>query len=183
MRPAHDCIKMSRSMTKPTKWPMLQVNTQISLGDWPVWSESSLHILKVAKDPRFLHGDSKDWSDRPVVQLVWVFAGCTGHFVGFVLTWLKCQRRLTPTSFQQLIQQTGPLLSKLISSSETAITADTHQVGDVVVHKILGRLQSTFSRTKLLTSCTSNHCTTLNYRKNPKNSDTPKIAVITLKLE
>ena len=34
--------------------------TQISLGICPVWSESSLCAQWVAKDPRFLHGDSED---------------------------------------------------------------------------------------------------------------------------
>ena len=29
---------MSRSMTKPTKWPVRPVQTQISLGICPVWS-------------------------------------------------------------------------------------------------------------------------------------------------
>ena len=34
--------------------------TQISLGIHPVWSESSLCAQMVAKDPSFLHADSKD---------------------------------------------------------------------------------------------------------------------------
>ena len=29
----------------------------------PVWSESSLYTQWITKDPRFLHADSKDWSD------------------------------------------------------------------------------------------------------------------------
>ena len=33
---------MSRHMTKPTKWPMHPLKTQISLGIGPVWSESLL---------------------------------------------------------------------------------------------------------------------------------------------
>ena len=37
--------------------------TQISLGIRPVWSESSLPAQCVAKDPRFRHADSEDWSD------------------------------------------------------------------------------------------------------------------------
>ena len=37
--------------------------TQISLGIRPVWSEFSLCAQWVAKNPSFLHADSKDWSD------------------------------------------------------------------------------------------------------------------------
>ena len=54
---------MSRDMTKSTKL---------------VWSESSLCDQWVAKDPRFLHVDSKD-SDQTgrMSRLIWVFAGRT----------------------------------------------------------------------------------------------------------
>ena len=61
-------------------------------GNLPVWSESaqsdqSLYCaLKwVAKDPSFLHADSED-SDQtgPMPTLIWVFAGLTCHFIGFV---------------------------------------------------------------------------------------------------
>ena len=40
----------------------------------------------VAKDPMFLHADSED-SDQSgrMLRLIWVFAGRTGHFVGFVM--------------------------------------------------------------------------------------------------
>ena len=55
--------EMSRSMTKPTNWPVRLAKTQISLGIQPVWSESSLCAQWVAKDPRFLHADSEDWSE------------------------------------------------------------------------------------------------------------------------
>ena len=44
------------------------------------FDQSSLCAQWIAKDPRFLHGDSKD-SDR----LTRVFNGRTGHFVGFVM--------------------------------------------------------------------------------------------------
>ena len=62
---------------------------QISLGVHPVWSESSLWAHLVAKDPSLLHVDSED-SDRTgqMPRLIWVVAGCTGHFVGLVLWWL-----------------------------------------------------------------------------------------------
>ena len=59
--------------------------TQISLGIRPVWSESSLCAQWVAKDPSFRHADSED-SDQTgrMPTLIWVFAGRTCHFVGFV---------------------------------------------------------------------------------------------------
>ena len=83
--------KINRLMTKPTKWYMCPAKTQISLGIRPVWSESSLCAQWVAKDSSFLHADSKD-SDRTgrIPRLIWVFAGCTCHFVGFIMRWPKC---------------------------------------------------------------------------------------------
>ena len=76
---------LSRLVTKPTKWPVRPAKTQISLGIRPVWSESSLCAQWVAKDPSFLHADSED-SDQTgrMPRLIWVFAGRTCHFVGFV---------------------------------------------------------------------------------------------------
>ena len=60
--------------------------TQISLGIHPVWSVSSLHTQWVAKDPRFLHADSKD-SDQTgrMPRLIWVFLGT--HAILLVLSW------------------------------------------------------------------------------------------------
>ena len=68
---------------------MRPVNTQISLGICPVWSESSLYAQWVAKDRSFLYADSKD-SDQTgrMPRLIWVFAGWTCHFVGFIMRWL-----------------------------------------------------------------------------------------------
>ena len=78
-------------MTKPTKWHVCPVKTQISLGICPVWSESSLCTLCIAKDPTFLLADSEvsDQTGR-MPRLIWVFAECTCHFVGFVVLRLKC---------------------------------------------------------------------------------------------
>ena len=82
--PPHD--KANKMTVHPAK-------TQISLGIHLVWSESSLCAQWVAKDPSFLHANSED-SDQPgrMPRLIWVFAGCTCHFVGFVmrqLYWIK----------------------------------------------------------------------------------------------
>ena len=78
---------LSHDMTKSTKWYVRPAKTQISLGIRPVWSESSLCAQLVAKDPSFLHVDSDD-SDQTgrIPRLIWVFAGRTAIFVGFVMT-------------------------------------------------------------------------------------------------
>ena len=80
--PPHD--KTNKMIVHPMK-------IQISLGIRPVWSESLLCTQWVAKDPNLLHADIED-SDktRRMPKLIWVFAGCTCHFVGFVMRWLKC---------------------------------------------------------------------------------------------
>ena len=68
----------------------------------PGWSESSLCVQWVIKDPRFLHADSEDsdqtgqmpreGSDQPghLPRPIRAFAGHTGHFVGFVMRQLNC---------------------------------------------------------------------------------------------
>ena len=83
--------KWATSCQKKTKWHVCPAKTQISLGIRPVWSESSLCTQWVAKDPSFLHADSKD-SDQTgqMPRLIKVFAGRTCHFVGFVMRRLKC---------------------------------------------------------------------------------------------
>ena len=46
--------------------------------------QSWLCIHRVVKDPRLLHADSKDTGPPPSLIFI-VFAGHTGHFVGFVV--------------------------------------------------------------------------------------------------
>ena len=72
-------------MTKPTTWLCTQRRLRSA------WSsaqsdQSSLCGQWVAKDPSFLHADRED-SDQTgrMPRLIWVFAGCTCHFVGFVM--------------------------------------------------------------------------------------------------
>ena len=80
-------LQLSRLMTKPTKWSVRPAKTKISLG---IWSESLQCTQWVAEDPMFLHADSED-SDQTgqMPRLIWVFAGRTCHFVGFVMRWLN----------------------------------------------------------------------------------------------
>ena len=53
------CIPYEPLHEKPTKWPLCQAKTQISLGI-PGCPESLLCAQWEAKDPRFLHVDSED---------------------------------------------------------------------------------------------------------------------------
>ena len=71
---------------KTNKMSVRPAKTQISLGIRPVWSESSLCIQWVAKDPSFFHVDSED-SDQTgrMPRLIWVFAGRTATLL--VLSW------------------------------------------------------------------------------------------------
>ena len=83
-------INLSRLMTKSTKW-LRPAKTQINLCIRPVWSESLVCTQWVAKDPSFLHADSEDTDQTgQMPRLIWVFAGRTCHFVGFVMRQLIC---------------------------------------------------------------------------------------------
>ena len=75
---------------KTNKMTVRPANTQISLGIHLVWSQSSLCAQWVAKDLSFLHADSED-SDQTgrVPRLIWVFAGRTCYYVGFVMRRLR----------------------------------------------------------------------------------------------
>ena len=75
-------------MTKPTKWHVRPAKTQMSLDIRPVSSESSLCAQWLVKDPSFLHADCEDYDmTERMPRLIWVFAGRTCHFVGFVMRW------------------------------------------------------------------------------------------------
>ena len=80
MEPRHD--KTNKVSVRPAK-------TQISLGIRPVWSESSLYVQWVGKDPRFLHADSEDWSDWADAQTDLSLRWAHTHFVGFVMSRLN----------------------------------------------------------------------------------------------
>ena len=70
--------QMSRLVTKPTKWHVRPVKTQISLGIRPVWSESSLSAWRKLGSLATHWAHSKD-SDQTgqMPRLIWVFAGPT----------------------------------------------------------------------------------------------------------
>ena len=114
--PRHD--KTNKVTVRPAK-------TQISLGIRPVWSESSLCAWWVAKDPSFLHADSED-SDQTgrMPRLIWVFAGRTCHFVGFVMRRLICCFNITKTKFP--LQTLLILMKRSYDSSNHIMVVHLH---------------------------------------------------------
>ena len=82
---------MSQRMTKPTKWHVRPAKTQISLGIRPVCSESSLSAWWKLESlaTHWVQSENFDQTGR-MPRLIWVFAGRTCYFVGFVVRWLKC---------------------------------------------------------------------------------------------
>ena len=84
---------LNRLVTKPTKWHMRPAKTQISLGMRPVWSESSLSAWRRlgALATHRAHSVDSDQTGR-MPRLIWVFAGRTCHFVGFVTMRLICNK-------------------------------------------------------------------------------------------
>ena len=80
----HKKHHISRLVTKPTKWHVHPVKTQISLGIRPVWSESSLSAWRKLGSLATRWAHSED-SDQPGRSLRWAHS----HFVGFVTRQLK----------------------------------------------------------------------------------------------
>ena len=76
---------LSRIVTKPTKWRVRPAKTQISLGIRPVWSESLLSAWRKLGSlaTHWAHSEDSDQTGW-IPRLIWVFAGRTCHFVGFV---------------------------------------------------------------------------------------------------
>ena len=75
--PLHD--KTNNMSVRPAK-------TQISLGICPVWLQFLLCAQWVAKNPRFLHAGSEDWSDWADAQADPSLRWAHSHFVGFVMS-------------------------------------------------------------------------------------------------
>ena len=92
---------MSRLMTKPTKWHVRPAKTHISLGIRPVWSESSLSAWRKLGSiaTHWAHSENSVQTGR-MPRLIWVFAGRTVIFFGFVIGWLKFS--FLHTFFRQL---------------------------------------------------------------------------------
>ena len=72
------------------KWPVRLSKTRISLGNRPVWSESLLSTQRNLGSlaSHWMHSEDSDQTGR-MPRLIWVFAECTDHFVGFVMLWFS----------------------------------------------------------------------------------------------
>ena len=66
--------------------------------------QSSQCAQWVAKDPMFLHADSKHSNQTGrIPRLIWVFAGRTGRFVSFVVRRLLCKNWLAQMLRQHML--------------------------------------------------------------------------------
>ena len=72
---------------KTTKWHVHPAKTQISLGICLVWSESSLSAWRKLGSLATHWVNIEDSDQMP--RLIWVFAGHTCYFAGFVTRWLN----------------------------------------------------------------------------------------------
>ena len=111
--------QLSQRMTKPTKRHVRPAKTQISLGFRPVWSESSLSAWQKLRSSatHWVHSEDSDQTRR-MPSLIWVFAGHTCHFVGFVYILHRCVytiagygKTLIHVSLCGITGWSGPLLS------------------------------------------------------------------------
>ena len=113
---------LSCSTTKPTQWHVHPAKTQISHAHPRSLTEFLPCAQWVTEVPMFLHVDSED-SDQTgwIPRLIWVFAGRTGHFVGFVMLWLiyEIYKHLR-TDFTCL--QKGAIHVQIIGALQTVLT-------------------------------------------------------------
>ena len=110
---------MSCCMSKPTKWHVRPVKSQIRLGTHPVWSESLLSAWRSIRSfaiHKAHSGDSDQTGWMP--RLIWVFAGHTGHFTGFVMLPLNYDKLVWRKSLAQWLEVTAEGLCPLGSSEK-----------------------------------------------------------------
>ena len=121
-------FELSPSMTKPI-WLVHPAKTQISLGIRPVWPAG---VWLIANDQRLLHADSED-SDQTgrMPWLIWVVAGRTFHFVGFVVLWLRCLFLIDQNCFELNEFLYHPLTN--ISKSAHNSFNDTMQYRNIIL--------------------------------------------------
>ena len=94
------------ALTKPTKWLCAQRRLRSAWASAQS-GQSSLSAQWVAKDPSFLHADSDDSVQTGrMPRLIWVFAGRTCHFVGFVMRPLKSCKQFHGDLCQRFVTQT-----------------------------------------------------------------------------
>ena len=96
--------------------------TQISLVSLAVWSESSLGSQRVDKDAKLLYADNKDTDQTGwMPRLIWVFAGCISHFVGFVMLWLNSHLVFNRKKVYSLIDKSGNFIENRTGKSKNFI--------------------------------------------------------------
>ena len=81
--------QLSPRLTKPTKCSVRSAKTQIRLGIRPDWPVFSVRMKKPWVLSYPLSAQRRLWSAWWMSRLIWVFAGRTGHFVGFVMLQLN----------------------------------------------------------------------------------------------
>ena len=90
-----DCFQFPKYESPQDKTNKMTVRPAKTDSDQPGHPLSLIRVFAclqwVAEDPSFLHADSEE-SDQTgwMPRLIWVFAGRTCHFVGFVMKQLKC---------------------------------------------------------------------------------------------
>ena len=76
---------LSRLMTKPTKWHVRPVKTQISLGIRPVWSVFAVRMKTAWVLNYPLSAQQRIWSDWADAQAGLSLRWAHSHFIGFVM--------------------------------------------------------------------------------------------------
>ena len=101
--PRHD--KTDKMSVRPAK-------TQISLGIRPVWSEHSVSACRGSLATHWPYSGDSNQTGR-MLRLIWVFAGRTCHFVGFVMRRLTCcDDEWSANSFNEAMASHSTLLTK-----------------------------------------------------------------------
>ena len=83
--------------------------------------------------------------------------------------WLCNTNNRIHTSIYKLLQQAAPFLTKQVCASQTAVTANAHQVSDALLQQIERSTKASLMLPKVFTTCTSNYRSTL-----PQNTQQKK---------
>ena len=79
---------LSQRITKLTIRLVRPGKNQISLGICPVWSKACCALNAWLRTQALFMRTALTGQTGQMLRLIWVFAGCTCHFVGFVMCWL-----------------------------------------------------------------------------------------------
>ena len=125
---------------KTNKMSVCPAKTQISLGIRPVWLESSLSAWRKLGSlaTHWAHSEDSDQTGR-MPRLIWVFAGRTYHFVGFVMRRLILKKNKFCMNYFGTF--TGPLLMMQTLSAYTYKNILVFKY-TVIIHQFLFILSS-----------------------------------------